>query len=61
MHPIPLKLLAGAGYRAMGNVDFRLLGLLRLGSVPGTQVPRARRRGALAAVLVAMAPKLLLS
>jgi len=53
----------------MGNVDFRLLGFLLLGSVPGvllgsllgTKVPQGRLRGAISTVLVAVASKLLLS
>ncbi len=34
-HAIPLTLLCGLGHLAMGNMDFRLLGLLLLGSLPG--------------------------
>jgi uncharacterized membrane protein YfcA len=34
-HAIPLAMVAGAGHLLMGNVDFRLLGQLLLGSVPG--------------------------
>jgi uncharacterized membrane protein YfcA len=34
-HAIPLTLLAGFGHANMGHVDFRLLGGLLLGSVPG--------------------------
>jgi hypothetical protein len=34
-HAIPLALVAGAGHLLMGHVDFSLLGLLLLGSLPG--------------------------
>jgi uncharacterized membrane protein YfcA len=66
VHAIPLTLLAGAGHLAMGNVDFRLLGFLLLGSVPrrparlAAQCPGAAvlLRGAISTVLVAVASKL---
>lgn len=68
-HAIPLTMLAGAGYLAMGNVDLRLLGLLLLGSIPGvllgavlsTKVPQGILRGSIAAVLGAVATKLIWS
>ena len=34
-HAIPLALIAGLGHASLGNVDFRLLGTLLIGSVPG--------------------------
>ena len=34
-HAIPLTLVAGLGHLSLGNVDFRLLGGLLLGSIPG--------------------------
>ncbi len=34
-HAIPLTLVAGAGYLAMGSIDFHALGWLLLGSTPG--------------------------
>jgi uncharacterized protein len=34
-HAIPLTLVAGLGHMSLGNVDFRLLGSLLVGSVPG--------------------------
>src|SRR5262245_4644954 len=34
-HAIPLTLVAGLGHLSIGNVDFRLLGSLLLGSIPG--------------------------
>ena len=69
VHAIPLTLLAGAGHLAMGNVDFRLLGFLLLGSIPGvllgspisTRLPQGLLRGAISTVPVAVASKLLLS
>ena len=37
-HALPLALVAGLGHLIIGNVDFRLLGLLLLGSIPGVLV-----------------------
>lgn len=34
-HAIPLALIAGVGHLAIGNVDFKLLGQLLMGSIPG--------------------------
>ncbi len=34
-HAIPLTMIAGLGHLVIGNVDFKLLGLLMAGSVPG--------------------------
>lgn len=34
-HATPLTLVAGLGHTSLGNVDFRLLGTLLVGSVPG--------------------------
>lgn len=34
-HAVPLTLLAGLGHAGLGSVDFRMLGWLLLGSVPG--------------------------
>jgi uncharacterized membrane protein YfcA len=34
IHAVPVSLLAGLGYLAMGETDLKLLGLLLLGSVP---------------------------
>lgn len=69
VHAIPLTMLAGAGHLAMGNVDLSLLGRLLLGSIPGvllgtvlsTRVPQGVLRGTIAAVLMAVASKLVLS
>jgi uncharacterized protein len=38
VHAIPLTLLAGLGHLGMGSVDFRVLGLLLIGSIPGIAV-----------------------
>ena len=69
VHAIPLTMLAGTGHLAMGNVDLGLLGALLVGSIPGvllgallsTKVPQGVLRGTIAAVLVAVASKLVLS
>jgi uncharacterized protein len=37
-HAIPLALVAGAGHLLLGHVDFRLLGFLLLGSLPGVWI-----------------------
>ncbi|WP_298225418.1 sulfite exporter TauE/SafE family protein [Acidocella sp.] len=37
-HAVPLTLLAGAGHWFLGTIDFRLLGMLLVGSVPGIVV-----------------------
>jgi uncharacterized membrane protein YfcA len=58
-HAIPLALVAGAGHLALGNIDFPLLGLLLIGSIPGivlgahlaTRSPERLLRGALAVIL----------
>ena len=68
VHAIPLTLLAGSGYWFMGAVDWRLLGSLLSGSIPGiiigsliaTRVPVAVLRTVLALVLGFAGGKLLL-
>ena len=60
-HALPLALIAGAGHWTLGTVDFRLLGALLIGSLPGIylgssltgRVPESVLRAALATVLVA--------
>jgi uncharacterized protein len=60
VHAIPLTFLAGVGHLGMGSVDFRVLGLLLIGSIPGiavgsrmtSVVPDWLLRIALAVVLV---------
>ncbi|WP_315904556.1 sulfite exporter TauE/SafE family protein [Denitratisoma sp. DHT3] len=66
-HAIPLALVAGAGHILMGNVDFRLLGSLLLGSIPGVwigahfggRLPDAVLRMGIAVVLGVVGLKLL--
>jgi len=66
-HAIPLALIAGAGHILLGNVDFHMLGLLLLGSIPGVWVgahfggklPDSILRTAIAAVLALVGLKLL--
>jgi uncharacterized protein len=68
-HAIPLALIAGLGHLALGNVNWTLLLNLLLGSVPGvligsvisTRAPLAFIRYAIAAVLGAVAVKLMLT
>ena len=38
IHAIPVSLIAGASYLAMGYVDSKLLGLLLIGSIPAALV-----------------------
>lgn len=60
LHAIPLTLLAGIGHLGMGNVDFKVLGALLVGSLPGIAIgsrvsgaiPDKLLRGALACTLV---------
>ncbi|MCB1852707.1 MAG: sulfite exporter TauE/SafE family protein, partial [Gammaproteobacteria bacterium] len=67
-HAIPLALVAGAGHIYLGNVDFKLLGLLLLGSIPGvllgahlgSRLPEKLLRPAIAGVLALVGIKLLL-
>ena len=66
-HAVPLTLLAGAGHWYLGSVDWRLLGPLLIGSLPGIvvgsllvgRVPVGAVRTALALVLVIVAIKLM--
>ncbi|MBA3697053.1 MAG: sulfite exporter TauE/SafE family protein, partial [Methylotenera sp.] len=34
-HAVPLTLLAGLGHASLGTVDYKLLGILLIGSIPG--------------------------
>jgi uncharacterized protein len=60
VHAIPLTFIAGVGHLGLGSVDFKVVGLLLLGSIPGIAVgsritgimPDWLLRIALAAVLV---------
>jgi hypothetical protein len=66
VHAVPLTLVAGAGHWALGSVDWRLMGVLLLGSLPGiiigswsaVRVPETALRVALAAVLIVVAGKI---
>ena len=65
-HAVPLALVAGAGHLAAGNVDFRLLGELLAGSLPGivlgarwsSQVSEAVLRLLIAVMLAVCAGKI---
>jgi uncharacterized membrane protein YfcA len=66
-HAIPLALVAGGGHILLGNVDFRMLGQLLLGSLPGVwlgayfggKLPDLVLRFAIAVVLAGVGIKLL--
>ena len=65
-HAVPLTLVAGAGHWALGTVDWHLMGVLLLGSLPGiivgsfcaVRVPQAVLRVALATILLVVAGKI---
>lgn len=65
-HAVPLTLVAGTGHWALGSVDWALMGVLLIGSLPGiiigsycaVRVPEAVLRLLLATVLVLVAGKL---
>jgi uncharacterized protein len=65
-HAVPLTLIAGIGHWAMGAVDWPLMGVLLVGSLPGivigsycaTRVPETALRLLLAATLIVVASKL---
>jgi uncharacterized membrane protein YfcA len=65
-HAVPLTLVAGAGHWALGAVDWHLMGVLLLGSLPGivigsycaVRVPQTVLRVALAAILLVVAGKI---
>jgi uncharacterized membrane protein YfcA len=66
-HAVPLTLVAGMGHWWLGSVDWALFGSLLVGSLPGIvlgsltsiRVPDTVLRYLLAAVLIAVAAKLL--
>jgi len=66
VHAVPLTLVAGAGHWALGSVDWHLMGMLLMGSLPGiiigsysaVRVPETVLRVALAAVLIVVASKI---
>src|SRR5512139_1242407 len=65
-HAVPLTLVAGAGHWALGDVDWPLMGVLLMGSLPGIvigsysalRVPETVLRVALASVLILVAGKI---
>lgn len=65
-HAVPLTLVAGIGHWALGDVDWGLMGVLLLGSLPGivvgsysaTRVPEPVLRLMLASVLFVVAGKI---
>src|SRR6202035_4455021 len=65
-HAVPLTLIAGAGHWAMGAIDWHLMGVLLIGSLPGivlgsylaTRVPETALRLILAVTLILVAGKL---
>jgi uncharacterized membrane protein YfcA len=67
-HAIPLAMVAGLGHLTLGNVDYRLLLNLLIGSIPGvivgafisTRAPLQFIRYAIAIVLAAVAVKMLM-
>lgn len=69
VHAVPLTLLAGLGYVAIGEVDWLMLGSLLLGSIPGIvlgsllapHVPERILRLSLATVLTAVGTKFALA
>jgi hypothetical protein len=66
-HAVPLTLVAGIGHWLLGSVDWSLMGVLLMGSLPGiilgsycaTRVPEMVLRFALAGVLVVVAGKIM--
>ena len=65
-HAVPLTLVAGIGHWALGSVDWGLMGVLLMGSLPGIvigsycaiRVPETVLRLVLASVLIVVAGKL---
>ena len=65
-HAVPLTLVAGAGHWALGTVDWHLMGVLLMGSLPGivigsygaVRMPEAVLRATLATILIVVAGKI---
>jgi uncharacterized protein len=66
VHAVPLTLIAGGGHWMMGAIDWHLMGVLLIGSLPGivigsyfaTRVPETALRLLLAATLILVAGRL---
>ena len=65
-HAVPLTLIAGIGHWAMGAIDWQLMGVLLIGSLPGiaigsyfaVRVPETALRLLLAGILIVVAGRL---
>ena len=65
-HAVPLTLVAGAGHWVLGAVDWHLMGVLLMGSLPGivigsygaVRMPEAVLRATLATILIVVAGKI---
>jgi uncharacterized membrane protein YfcA len=65
-HAVPLTLIAGMGHWALGSIDWQLMGVLLIGSLPGiaigsyfaVRVPETALRLLLAAILIVVAGRL---
>ena len=68
-HAVPLTLVAGLGHASLGTIDYQLLGILLIGSIPGiyigshmsSKVAEHWVRIALAAILIYVGFKLVLN
>jgi uncharacterized protein len=66
VHAVPLTLVAGIGHWALGAIDWHLMGVLLMGSLPGimvgsysaVRVPEKVLRLALAAILIVVSVKI---
>jgi uncharacterized membrane protein YfcA len=66
VHAVPLTLVAGAGHWALGAVDWHLMGVLLMGSLPGiligsygaVRVPETVLRTTLATILILVAGRI---
>ena len=66
-HAVPLTLVAGIGHWALGAIDWPLMGVLLMGSLPGivvgsygaVRVPERVLRSALAAILIVVSTRIL--
>lgn len=65
-HAVPLTLIAGIGHWALGSIDWQLMGVLLIGSLPGiaigslcaVRVPETALRLMLAGILIVVAGRL---